>query len=159
PWNGTSSMSDLWWRRGVIYQIYPRSFMDTNGDGVGDLPGITAKLPYLRDLGVDAVWISPFYPSPMVDFGYDITDHTAVDPLFGSLADFDSLVIEAHRREIRVLVDFVPNHTSDRHPWFLAAQSTRDSEWRDWYLWADPGPKGGPPNNWRAVFGGPAVAP
>jgi alpha-glucosidase len=149
-------MSESWWRRGVVYQVYPRSFMDTNGDGVGDLNGITAKLPYLQDLGVDAVWISPFYPSPMADFGYDVTDHTAVDPLFGTLEDFDKLVAEAHRRDVRVLVDFVPNHTSDRHPWFQDARSTKDSPRRDWYLWTDPPSGGGPPNNWRSVFGGPA---
>lgn len=145
-----------WWQRGIVYQIYPRSFLDRNGDGVGDLVGITAELDHLATLGVDAVWISPFYPSPMVDFGYDITDHTAVDPMFGTLQDFDELVGQAHRRGIRVLVDFVPNHTSDRHPWFAAARSTRDSPRRDWYLWADPGADGGPPNNWRSMFGGPA---
>jgi alpha-glucosidase len=145
-----------WWQRGVVYQIYPRSFMDGDGDGVGDLPGITARLDHLRELGVDAVWISPFYPSPMADFGYDITDHTAVDPMFGTLADFDALLAAAHRRDIRVLVDFVPNHTSDRHPWFRAARSTRDSPRRDWYIWADPAPGGEPPNNWRSLFGGSA---
>ncbi|HEV8558819.1 MAG TPA: alpha-amylase family glycosyl hydrolase [Actinophytocola sp.] len=149
-------MSESWWQRGTVYQIYPRSFMDSGGDGVGDLNGITAKLPYLQDLGVDAVWISPFYPSPMADFGYDVTDHTAVDPLFGTLTDFYKLVAEAHRRDLRILVDFVPNHTSDRHPWFVDARSTKDSLRRDWYLWADPRPGGGPPNNWRSVFGGPA---
>jgi alpha-glucosidase len=145
-----------WWQAGVIYQIYPRSFADANGDGVGDLAGVTQHMDHLRDLGVDAVWLSPFYVSPMVDFGYDISDHTAVDPLFGDLADFDRLVAAAHERDIRVLVDFVPNHTSEQHPWFLDARSGRTSPRRDWYLWADPAPDGGPPNNWRSVFGGPA---
>ncbi len=146
----------LWWRSGVLYQVYPRSFQDGNGDGVGDLAGITRRLGYLADVGVDAVWISPFYPSPMADFGYDISDHTGVDPLFGDLADFDRLVARAHELGIRVLVDFVPNHTSDQHPWFLDSRSNRSSAHRDWYLWADPAPDGGPPNNWRSVFGGPA---
>jgi alpha-glucosidase len=130
--------------------------MDSDGDGVGDLAGIAARLDHLATLGVDAVWISPFYRSPMVDFGYDVSDHTDVDPLFGTLADFDTLVGEAHRRDIRVLVDFVPNHTSDAHPWFRAARSSRADPRRDWYLWADPAPDGGPPNNWRSVFGGAA---
>jgi alpha-glucosidase len=145
-----------WWQRGVVYQIYPRSFQDSNGDGVGDLPGITRRLPYLAWLGVDAVWISPFYPSPMVDFGYDVSDHTAVDPLFGSLADFDGLVAEARRLGIRVIVDFVANHTSDRHPWFRASRRSRDDPQRDWYLWRDPASDSGPPTNWLAVFGGRA---
>jgi alpha-glucosidase len=146
----------LWWQRGVIYQIYPRSFQDSDGDGVGDLGGIVGRLDYLEWLGVDAVWISPFYPSPMADFGYDITDHTNVDPLFGTLEDFDLLVAEAHRRGIRVIVDYVPNHTSDEHPWFVASRSSRNDPKRDWYIWADPAPDGGPPNNWISVFGGPA---
>ncbi|GDY28960.1 alpha-amylase family glycosyl hydrolase [Gandjariella thermophila] len=145
-----------WWQAGIIYHVYPRSFVDSGGDGIGDLAGITSRLDYLAALGVDAVWISPFYRSPMADFGYDVADHTDVDPLFGTLADFDALVAEAHRRKIRVLVDFVPNHTSDAHPWFRAARSSRDHPKRDWYLWADPAPGGGPPNNWRSVFGGPA---
>jgi alpha-glucosidase len=145
-----------WWQAGVLYQVYPRSFADTDGDGVGDLAGITSRLGHLADLGVDAVWISPFYPSPMADFGYDITDHTDVDPLFGNLADFAALVHTAHRLRIRVLVDFVPNHTSDQHPWFTRSRSGRTDPHRDWYLWADPAPGGGPPNNWRSVFGGPA---
>ncbi len=147
---------DRWWQSGVVYHIYPRSYADHNGDGVGDLAGITGRLDHLAALGVDAVWISPFYRSPMVDFGYDISDHTAVDPLFGTLADVDELVAQAHRRGIRVLIDFVPNHTSDQHPWFTRARAGRDSPHRDWYLWADPAPDGGPPNNWRSVFGGPA---
>lgn len=145
-----------WWQSAVLYQIYPRSFADTDGDGVGDLAGIAGRLGYLRDLGVDAIWISPFYPSPMVDFGYDVTDHTGVDPVFGDVADAERLIGEAHRLGLRVLLDFVPNHTSDRHPWFEAARSSRSDPRRDWYLWADPGPDGGPPNNWRSMFGGPA---
>jgi alpha-glucosidase len=146
-----------WWRHGVIYQIYPRSFADSNGDGVGDLPGVVEHLDHLNDgtpasLGVDAVWLSPFYPSPMADFGYDVADYTGVDPLFGSLADFDRLIAEAHARGIRVIVDLVPNHTSDRHPWFLESRSSRDSPKRDWYVWADSRPDGSPPNNWISSF-------
>ncbi|MGH3329258.1 MAG: alpha-amylase family glycosyl hydrolase [Streptomycetales bacterium] len=146
-----------WWRHGVVYQIYPRSFCDSDGDGVGDLPGITARLDHLNDgtpdsLGVDAIWLSPFYRSPMVDFGYDVSDHTAVDPLFGTLHDFDVLLAEAHRRGIRVIVDFVPNHTSDQHPWFAAARSRPDDPRRDWYVWADPRADGAPPNNWVSTF-------
>ncbi len=142
-----------WWQGGVVYQIYPRSFMDASGDGVGDLRGIVSRLDYLKWLGVDAVWISPFYPSPMADFGYDITDHTSVDPLFGTLEDFDHLVAEAHERGIRVILDYVPNHTSDQHPWFVESRSSRDNPRRDWYVWADPAPDGGPPNNWIDTFG------
>ena len=147
-----------WWRHGVIYQVYPRSFADSNGDGVGDLPGITSRLDHLSDLGVAAIWLSPFYPSPMVDFGYDVADYTDVDPLFGTLDDFDELVAAAHARGIRVVVDLVPNHTSDRHPWFLESRSSRDSPKRDWYVWADPKPDGSPPNNWISSFprAGPA---
>ena len=145
-----------WWQRGVIYQIYPRSFMDASGDGVGDLRGIADRLDYLEWLGVEAVWISPFYPSPMADFGYDITDHTAVHPLFGDLEDFDALVEEAHRLGIRVLLDYVPCHTSAEHPWFVESRSARDNPKRDWYIWCDPAPDGGPPNNWVAMFGGAA---
>jgi alpha-glucosidase len=141
-----------WWRHGVIYQVYPRSFADSDGDGVGDLPGITSRLDHLSDLGVAAIWLSPFYPSPMVDFGYDVADYTDVDPLFGTLGDFDELVAAAHARGIRVVVDLVPNHTSDRHPWFLESRSSRDSPKRDWYVWADPRPDGSPPNNWISSF-------
>jgi len=146
-----------WWRHGVVYQIYPRSFQDSNGDGIGDLPGITSRLDYLNDgtpgsLGVDAIWISPFYPSPQLDFGYDVADYTDVDPDYGTLADFDELVSEAHRRGIRVIVDFVPNHTSDRHRWFVESRSSRDNPKRGWYVWRDPAPDGGPPNNWRSTF-------
>jgi alpha-glucosidase len=146
----------------VIYQIYPRSFADSNGDGLGDLPGIHAHLDYLNDgtdrsLGVTAIWLSPFYRSPMADFGYDIADYTDVDPVFGTLADFDGLLAAAHRRGIKVIVDWVPNHTSDQHPWFLDSASSRDSTKRDWYVWRDPAPGGGPPNNWRSAFA--AVGP
>jgi len=146
-----------WWREGVFYQIYPRSFQDSNGDGVGDLAGITRRLDHLNDgtpgsLGIDAIWISPFYRSPMKDFGYDVSDYRDVDPIFGTLGEFDHLLAEAHRRGIRILVDLVPNHTSDQHPWFVESRSARDSPKRNWYVWADPR-GGGPPNNWRAVFG------
>jgi glycosidase len=145
-----------WWRRAVVYQVYPRSFQDTDGDGVGDLDGVTLRLPYLADtLGVDAVWLSPFYRSPMADFGYDVADHCGVDPLFGDLTAFDRLLERAHDLGLRVIVDIVPNHTSDRHPWFEASRSSRDDPKRDWYVWRD-GRDGGPPNNWLSVFGGPA---
>jgi alpha-glucosidase len=146
----------LWWQRGIIYQVYPRSFMDSNGDGVGDLPGIISRLDYLRWLGVDAVWISPIYPSPMKDFGYDVADYTGVHPLFGDMEDFERLVRDAHAREIKVILDFVPNHSSDQHPWFAASRSSRTHPKRDWYVWRDPAPGGGPPNNWLSCFGGSA---
>ena len=146
-----------WWQRGVIYQIYPRSFADSDGDGIGDLRGIIEHLDHLRggagSLGVDAIWLSPFYPSPMVDFGYDVSDYTDVDPVFGTLADFDELLAGAHARGIKVIVDWVPNHTSDQHPWFLESRAGRDSPKRDWYVWRDPAAGGGPPNNWRSSFG------
>ena len=141
-----------WWQRGAIYQIYPRSFSDSNGDGVGDLRGVIARLGYLEELGVEAVWLSPFYPSPMKDFGYDIADYENVDPLFGALADFDELLEQAHARGIRVVVDWVPNHTSDQHPWFTESRASRDNPKRDWYVWRDPAPAGGPPNNWESAF-------
>ncbi|MGI5490343.1 alpha-amylase family glycosyl hydrolase [Microtetraspora malaysiensis] len=144
-----------WWKHGAIYHVYPRSFADSDGDGVGDLPGVTAHLDHLSWLGVEAIWLSPFYRSPQRDFGYDITDHTDVDPLFGTLADFDRLLAEAHRRGLRVILDFVPNHTSIDHPWFAASRASVDDPMRDWYIWRDPA-GGGPPNNWRAVTGGPA---
>jgi alpha-glucosidase len=147
----------LWWQTGVIYQIYPRSFMDSNGDGVGDLRGITERLDYLSEtLGVDALWLSPIFPSPMHDFGYDVSDYCGIEPLFGSMADFDQLLEEAHRRKMKLLLDLVPNHTSDQHPWFLESRSSRDSPKRDWYIWHDPAPNGGVPNNWLSHFGGPA---
>jgi alpha-glucosidase len=145
-----------WWQSGVIYQVYPRSFQDSNGDGVGDLLGILARLDHLVALGVDAVWISPITPSPMADFGYDVADYTGIDPAFGTLADFDRLVAAAHARGLRVILDYVPNHSSDRHPWFLESRSSRSSAKRDWYIWRDPKPDGGPPNNWLSEFGGPA---
>jgi alpha-glucosidase len=145
-----------WWQTGVVYQVYPRSFADTNGDGTGDLAGITSRLDYLAWLGVDAIWISPFYPSPMADFGYDVADYTDVDPLFGTMADFDTLLAAAHERGIRVLIDYVPNHSSDQHPWFVESRASRDSARADWYVWRDPKPDGSPPNNWISMFGGPA---
>ena len=144
-------MSTIWWQTGVIYQIYPRSFADTNGDGIGDLRGITLHLDYLSDvLGVDAIWLSPFYPSPQDDFGYDVSDYVDVDPIYGTLRDFDHLVEQAHRRGLKVIVDYVINHTSDRHPWFIESSRARDSQRRDWYVWRDQ------PNNWVSVFGGSA---
>jgi alpha-glucosidase len=145
-----------WWQTGVVYEVYPRSFADANGDGTGDLAGITSRLDYLAWLGVDAIWIAPFYPSPMADFGYDVADYTDVDPLFGSLDDFDALLAAAHERGVRVLVDYVPNHTSDRHPWFTESRASRHSPRRDWYIWRDAAPDGGPPNNWISMFAGPA---
>ena len=151
-----SPLSYLWWQRGIIYQIYPRSFMDSNGDGVGDLAGITSRLDYLRWLGVDAVWLSPVYPSPMKDFGYDVSDYTGIHPLFGTMEDFDLLLQEAHARSLKVILDFVPNHSSEQHPWFVESRSSRDHPKRDWYIWRDPGPGGGPPNNWLSCFGGSA---
>jgi len=140
----------------VIYQIYPRSFQDQNGDGVGDLAGITARLDHLAWLGMDALWVSPIYPSPMADFGYDVADYCAIDPLFGTMADFDRLVAEAHAHGLKVILDFVPNHTSDQHPWFIESRSSRDNPKRDWYIWRDPQPDGSPPNNWISDFGGSA---
>ena len=149
-------MTALWWQTGVIYQIYPRSFQDTNGDGIGDLKGIERRLDYLASLGVDAIWISPIYPSPMADFGYDIIDYCGIDSRFGTLADFDDMLAQAHARGLKVLLDFVPNHTSDRHPWFIESRGSRDNSKRDWYIWRDPAPDGGPPNNWISDFGGSA---
>src|SRR5947209_7435242 len=134
----------LWWQRGVIYQVYPRSFQDSNGDGVGDLRGLRQRLDHLEWLGVDAVWLSPIFPSPMADFGYDVADYTDVEPVFGTLADFDALVAEAHRRGLKVLLDLVPNHTSDRHPWFVESRSAKDSPKRDWYIVRRPAHAGGP---------------
>ncbi len=145
-----------WWQRGVIYQIYPRSFQDSNGDGVGDLKGIISRLDYLQWLGVDAIWLSPVFPSPMADFGYDVSNYTSIDPLFGTVEDFDVLLQQAHDREIRVILDFVPNHTSDQHAWFRESRSSRSSAKRDWYIWRDAGPNGEAPTNWLSSFGGPA---
>jgi alpha-glucosidase len=145
-----------WWRSAVIYQIYPRSYQDSTGDGIGDLPGITARLEYVRWLGVDAIWLSPIYPSPMADFGYDVSDHTAIHPTFGTLADFDALVARAHEMGLRVVLDFIPNHTSNQHPWFRESRASRDNPKRDWYIWKDAKPDGSPPNNWLSTMGGPA---
>src|SRR5882724_265925 len=145
-----------WWRHGIFYQVYPRSFQDTDGDGVGDLRGIIARLPYLTQLGVDAIWLSPIFPSPMVDFGYDISDYTGIDPLFGAMAEFDALVEATHASGLKLILDLVPNHTSDRHPWFIASRRSRDDLKRDWYIWRDPAGDGGPPNNWLSEFGGSA---
>ncbi|HSK97284.1 MAG TPA: alpha-amylase family glycosyl hydrolase, partial [Euzebyales bacterium] len=144
---------DPWWRRAVIYQIYPRSFQDSNGDGIGDLTGIVQRLDHLVWLGVDALWVTPFFASPMEDGGYDISGYTDVAPMFGTLADAQALIDAAHERGLRVILDLVPNHTSHRHPWFVAARSGRDDPHRDWYLWRDPAADGGPPNNWRSVTG------
>jgi alpha-glucosidase len=146
----------LWWQTGIIYQVYPRSFQDTNGDGVGDLKGILQRLDYLSWLGINAIWISPVYPSPMADFGYDISDYTGIHPLFGSMKDFDELIEKAHQRNIKVILDLVPNHTSNKHPWFLESKSSKDNPKRDWYIWKDARPDGSEPNNWLSVFGGPA---
>ncbi|CAG4968037.1 alpha-glucosidase family protein [Novilysobacter luteus] len=145
-----------WWRGAVIYQIYPRSFLDTNGDGVGDLPGIIARLDHVASLGVDAIWVSPFFTSPMADYGYDIADFRDVDPMFGTLADFDRLLAQAHARGIRVMIDQVLSHSSDQHPWFTESRASRDNPRADWYVWADPKPDGTPPNNWLSIFGGGA---
>ena len=144
-----------WWRGAVIYQIYPRSFADTNGDGIGDLPGVTRHLDYVASLGVDGIWLSPFFTSPMKDFGYDIADYRDVDPIFGTLADFDALVAKAHRLGLKVIVDQVYSHTSDAHSWFRESRSSRDNPKADWYVWADARPDGSPPNNWQSVFYGP----
>jgi alpha-glucosidase len=141
-----------WWQRGAIYQIYPRSFADADGDGVGDLEGIRSRLGHVADLGAEAIWLSPFYRSPMADFGYDVSDYCDVDPAFGTLEDFDALVDAAHSRGIRVVVDWVPNHSSDRHPWFQASRSSRDDPRRDWYVWRDGAEGGGPPNDWDSIF-------
>jgi alpha-glucosidase len=156
---GTSSLK--WWQRGVVYQVYPRSFQDSNGDGVGDLNGIIDRLDYLNDgtpnsLGVDAIWLSPIFPSPMKDFGYDVADYCDIDPLFGDLQTFDRLLREVHRRGMKLIIDWVPNHTSDQHQWFIQSRSSRDNPKRDWYIWRDPRPDGSPPNNWGSFFGGPA---
>jgi len=145
-----------WWRGAVVYQVYPRSFADSNGDGVGDLNGVTAHLEHIASLGVDAVWLSPFFTSPMKDFGYDVADYCDVDPIFGTLADFDALIEKAHRLGLRVIIDLVFSHTSDEHPWFTESRASRTNEKADWYVWADAKADGSPPSNWQSVFGGPA---
>jgi alpha-glucosidase len=143
-----------WWQTGVIYEAYVRSFQDTNGDGIGDLAGVRKRLDYLQWLGIDILWLTPIYTSPMVEFGYDIADYVKVDPSFGTMEEFDALLKDAHARKIRVVLDIAPNHTSDQHPWFKESRSSRDNPKADWYLWRDPGPDGGPPNNWLSAFGG-----
>ncbi|KPP88620.1 alpha-amylase family glycosyl hydrolase [Erythrobacter sp. HL-111] len=153
---GTFTRQAGWWKDGTIYQIYPRSFQDGDADGVGDLAGIRSRLSHLVDLGVDAVWLSPIFASPMKDFGYDVADYRAIDPLFGTMEDFDALLAEAHDLGLKLLLDFVPNHTSDQHRWFEESRSSRDDPRRDWYIWRDPAADGGPPNNWISNFGGPA---
>ena len=145
-----------WWRGAVIYQIYPRSFQDSNGDGIGDLRGILMRLPHVAELGADAIWISPFFTSPMADYGYDVSDYRAVDPMFGTLDDFDAVVAEAHRLGLKVMIDLVLSHTSDRHDWFRESRASRDNARADWYVWADAKPDGTPPNNWLSIFGGSA---
>src|SRR5437868_10977643 len=145
-----------WWRRGILYQLYPRSFQDSNADGVGDVRGIIERLPYLKALGINAIWLSPIFPSPMADFGYDISDYTGIDPLFGTMADFDTLVNATHESGLKLILDLVPNHTSDQHPWFIESRASRDNPKRDWYIWRDGRPDGGLPNNWLSEFGGSA---
>jgi len=145
-----------WWESGVVYQIYPRSFQDSDGDGVGDLAGIESRLDYVAALGVDAIWLSPIFPSPMADFGYDVADYVGIEPMFGDLAGFDRLLAAAHARGLKLILDFVPNHSSDQHPWFQASRASRNDPKRDWYIWRDAGPDGGPPNNWISDFGGSA---
>ncbi len=146
----------LWWQDGIIYQVYPRSFQDSNGDGIGDLNGILHRLDYLKELGIKAIWISPIYPSPMADFGYDISDYRGIWPGFGTMADFDRLLRQVHAAGMRLILDLVPNHSSDQHPWFLESRSSHDNPKRDWYIWKDARADGSPPNNWLSVFGGSA---
>jgi alpha-glucosidase len=150
------TLGSNWWRGGIVYEIYPRSFRDSNGDGIGDLKGITAQLSYVAELGVDAIWITPFFKSPMADFGYDVADYRQIDPIFGTLDDFLALVAEAHRLGLKVLVDYVISHTSDQHPWFVESRKDRDNPKADWYVWTDRKADGTPPNNWLSVFGGPS---
>ena len=149
-------VGEFWWRQGVFYQIYPRSFQDSNDDGVGDIRGVIDRLPYLQALGIDAIWLSPIFPSPMADFGYDIADYTGIDPLFGNMADFEALVAAAHESGLKLILDLVPNHTSDQHTWFIESRSSRDNPKRNWYIWHEPSADGGPPNNWLSEFGGSA---
>ncbi|MBT9332488.1 glycoside hydrolase family 13 protein [Paracidobacterium acidisoli] len=150
---GQNTGGHPWWKGAVLYEVYPRSFQDSNGDGIGDLNGIASRLGYLQSLGVDAIWLSPIYPSPQVDFGYDISNYEAIDPQYGTMADFDHLMAEAKKHNIRVIMDMVLNHTSDKHPWFIESRSSKENPKRDWYMWHDPGPNGGPPNNWQSDFG------
>ena len=152
----TTGAAPAWWKKAVVYQVYPRSFSDSNGDGIGDLPGLIERLDYLAWLGIDVIWLSPVYPSPQDDNGYDISDYCNIDPLFGSLADFDELIEKMHARGMRLLMDLVVNHTSDEHPWFVESRSSRDNPKRDWYVWRDRKPDGSPPNNWRSRFSGSA---
>ena len=147
---------NLWWHGGAIYQIYPRSFFDSNADGIGDLKGITEKLDYVQSLGVDGIWISPFFTSPMKDFGYDVSDFCDIDPIFGDMADFDEMLAEAHKRDLKIIIDLVFSHTSDQHEWFQLSCKGKDNPKSDWYVWADPNPDGTPPTNWQAFFGGSA---
>jgi len=154
--NASDAEGHQWWQNAVFYEIYPRSFADSNNDGVGDLKGITSKLDYLKKLGVDAIWISPCFPSPQKDFGYDVSDYENIDPMYGTLADFDKLAREARKRGIRIILDFVVNHTSDQHKWFLDSKASRTAEHRDWYIWRDGKGPGQPPNNWISDFGGSA---
>ncbi|WP_026464561.1 alpha-amylase family glycosyl hydrolase [Adhaeribacter aquaticus] len=152
----TESNKYLWWQQGIIYQIYPRSYQDSNADGVGDLKGIISRLDYIKELGIKAIWVSPVFPSPMADFGYDISDYKNIHPLFGNLNDFDQLLQEVHARDMKLILDFVPNHSSDQHPWFIESRSSRNNPKRDWYIWKDPKPDGSEPNNWQSMFGGSA---
>lgn len=145
-----------WWRGAVIYQIYPRSYQDSTGSGTGDLAGITRRLDHVASLGVDGIWISPFFTSPMKDFGYDVSDYCDVDPMFGTLADFDALVLRAHELGLKVMIDLVLSHSSDQHPWFVESRVSKDNPKSDWYVWSDPKPDGTAPNNWLSIFGGPA---
>ncbi|MGA8111206.1 MAG: alpha-amylase family glycosyl hydrolase, partial [Acidobacteriaceae bacterium] len=156
---GAAHQNPNWWKNAVIYEIYPRSFQDSNGDGIGDLNGITSRLDYLKGLGIDAIWLTPIYPSPQVDFGYDISDYYSIDSQYGTLADFDRLVSEARKRHIGIIMDLVLNHTSDQHPWFKESESSRTNPKADWYMWHDAKMVNGhrePPNNWESVFGGSA---
>ncbi|HET8991505.1 MAG TPA: alpha-amylase family glycosyl hydrolase, partial [Candidatus Saccharimonadales bacterium] len=154
----TSQTVPRWADGAVMYQIYPRSFQDSNGDGIGDIPGIISRLDYLKDLGVTGMWLSPFYRSPMADFGYDVADYRDVDPIFGTLDDFKRLLKESHKRNLRVIIDIVPNHSSDEHPWFLKSKTSKTNKYSDWYIWRDPSGYDGerplPPNNWLDIFAG-----
>lgn len=149
-------MNDAWWKEAVVYQVYPRSFMDANGDGIGDLQGVTSRLDYLQELGINVIWLSPVYQSPNVDNGYDISDYQAIQPEFGTMADFDELLKQAHRRGIRIVMDLVVNHSSDQHPWFVESRKSKDNPYRDYYIWREPKEDGSTPNNWGSCFGGSA---